>query len=216
MNWVFIEQINLASVIDHFAVAVFAFSGALVASRKQMDVIGFILLGTVTGVGGGTVRDILLGQTPLSWVHDPSYIIVCIVAACITFFAAHLLNSRYRLLLWLDALGVSLFCVLGAEHALDADAHPVVAVIMGMITATFGGIIRDVLGGEVSLLLKREIYVTAALAGAVVFVGLSTISGDRMVNVGAGFMCCFIFRGLALHFGWSIPGYKARPGRDIY
>jgi len=216
MSWEFFEQISLASLIDHFAVAVFAFTGALVASRKQMDIFGFILLGTVTGVGGGTVRDVLLGKTPLSWVQEPSYIVVCIMAACITFFTAHLLSSRYRLLLWLDALGVSLFCVLGAEQAMAVNAHPLVAVIMGMITATFGGIIRDVLGGEVSLLLKREIYVTAALTGAIVFVGLSAISDDRLLNVGAGFICCFVFRGLALHFGWSVPGYKARPGRDIY
>ncbi len=215
MNWGLVEPLPIAFILDHIAVAVFAFSGALVASRKQMDIFGFVLLGTATGVGGGTVRDVLLGHLPLTWIQQPSYLVVCIVAASITFFAAHLFNSRYRVLLWLDALGLSLFCVLGAEHAMIVGAHPLVAITMGMISATFGGIIRDVLGGEVSLLLKREIYVTAALVGSVVFIVLSTFSDLRLLNIGAGFACCFVVRGLALHYGWSVPAYKARPGRDV-
>ncbi len=212
----FMEPSAVTSLVEHLAVIVFAITGALVASRKQMDIFGFVLLGTATGVGGGTVRDVLLGHLPLVWVQDPSYLVVCIVATSITFFTAHLVRSRYRALLWFDALGLSLFCVLGTEHALNIGAHPIVAILMGMITATFGGIIRDVLGGEVSLLLKREIYVTAALTGAVVFVGLEMVNQGRAVNLAVGFLCCFVVRGFALYFGWSVPAYKARPGRDIY
>ena len=201
--------------VDHLAVAVFAVSGALVASRKQMDIFGFVLLGTVTGVGGGTVRDLLLGDGAVNWVREPSYVTVCIAAAAVTYFAAHLLHSRYRLILWLDALGLSLFCILGAEKALAVGAHPLVAVIMGIITGTFGGIIRDVLGGEVSLILRKEIYVTAALAGALVFVGLSLAGAGGLLAFGLGFLCCFTVRALAIRFGWSLPAYKGREGRDV-
>src|SRR5262249_52038948 len=153
-------------------VAVFAVTGALVASRKQMDIVGFALLATVTGIGGGTLRDLVLGVQPVFWVREPVYVVVCIAIAAIVFFTAHVPESRYRLLLWLDALGLSFFCVVGADKALVADAGWFIAIVMGVITATFGGIVRDVLGGEVPVILRKEIYATAALAGSAVFVCL--------------------------------------------
>ncbi|MFP6713453.1 MAG: trimeric intracellular cation channel family protein [Rhodospirillales bacterium] len=201
------------ATIDHIAVGVFAITGALVASRKQMDIFGFILLGTVTGIGGGTIRDLLLGQQPVNWVQDPSYVIGCIIAASVTFFAAHMFQSRYQVLLWLDAIGLSLFCVLGAERALEVGTHPLVAIIMGVISGTFGGIIRDVLGGEVSLVLKKEIYVTAALLGAATFVGLQIAGVAQTLSFAIGLLTCFSVRALALRFSWSLPTYKSRPGR---
>jgi len=205
--------IGIADLMDYLAVAVFAITGALVASRKQMDIFGFVMLGTVTGVGGGSLRDVLLGHFPVIWVQKPSYVVVCVIAASITFYTAHLLRSRYRVILWLDALGLSLFCVMGAERALDIGAHPIVAIIMGVITGTFGGIIRDIIGGEVSLLLRREIYITAALAGAFVFVGLLSLQVPLAVCWITGFLSCFVVRGLALHYSWSLPAYKSRAGR---
>ena len=147
-------------------------TGALVASRKQMDIVGFALLATVTGIGGGTLRDLVLGAQPVFWVREPVYVAVCIAIAAVTFFTAHIPESRYRLLLWLDALGLSFFCVAGADRALVADAGWFIAIVMGVITATFGGVVRDVLGGEIPVILRREIYATAALAGAAAFVAL--------------------------------------------
>lgn len=199
--------------VDLAAVALFAFTGALVASRKQMDIFGFVLLGTAAGIGGGTLRDVLLGQLPVFWVKQPVYLAVCIAAASVTFFTAHLPQSRYRVLLWLDALGLALYCALGAEKALAVGAGPLVAVTMGVVTAAFGGIIRDILGGEVPLVLSKEVYVTAALAGACVFVaahaaGLPAVAG-WIAGAGTG----FTVRALALTFHWSLPTYKARPGR---
>ena len=116
---------------------VFAVTGALVASRKQMDIVGFALLGIVTGVGGGTLRDLLLGATPVFWVREPSSILVCAAVACVTFFTAHIPQSRYTLVLWLDALGLAVFAVTGAETALAAGASLPVACFMGVVTATF-------------------------------------------------------------------------------
>jgi uncharacterized membrane protein YeiH len=145
-----------AAVLDWFGVIVFAISGALVASRKQMDIVGFALLGTVTGIGGGTLRDILLGELPVFWVREPAYLVTCVLISGVVFFTAHISESRYRLLLWFDALGLALFAVTGAERALLSGSGPVVVVAMGVITATFGGVIRDVLGGESPVVLSRE------------------------------------------------------------
>lgn len=205
---------TLISVLDWLGIAVFAASGALVASRKQMDIFGFALLATVTGVGGGTVRDVVLGKLPVFWIHQPVYVLVCIGVSAVVFFAAHIPESRYRLLLWFDAAGLALFAVVGAEKGLEAGAGPVVAVFMGIVTATFGGIIRDVLGGEVPLILRKDIYVTAALLGSVTFVGLLQAGLPRTAALVFGFLACFILRALALRYGWSLPAYKPRPGRD--
>ena len=115
----------------------------------------------------------------------------------------------------MDALGLSLFCVLGAQKTLEVGAHPTVAIIMGVISGTFGGIIRDVLGGEVSLVLRKETYFTAALAGAVVFIGWSATAEISFAGLAADFLCCFVVRALAIHYSWSLPAYKGREGRDV-
>ena len=202
-----------AATLDWVGVIVFTITGALVASRKQMDVVGFALLGTVTGIGGGTLRDLLLGQAPVFWVREPSYLIVCVAVSAAVFVTAHVPESRYRVLLWFDALGMALFAVTGAERALLAGAAPVVAVAMGIVTATFGGIIRDVLGNESPVVLSREIYVTAALIGASVFVSLFSFGAPREAALGAGLLAGLVVRGMALHRGWSLPRYRERAGR---
>lgn len=201
------------TAFDLVAVAVFAVTGALVASRKEMDVFGFSMLGTVTGVGGGSIRDLLLGQTPVFWVKEPIYILVCVAVSVIVFFTAHIPASRYRVLLWLDCLGLSLVSVLGAQRGLDAGAGPVVAVVMGVITATFGGIARDILGAESPLVLRKEVYVTAALFGATIFIAAASLGLDRLLAAVAGFTACFAVRALAITYHWSLPPYRARPGR---
>ncbi|MFM9973429.1 MAG: trimeric intracellular cation channel family protein [Beijerinckiaceae bacterium] len=201
---------TILAIFDLIGIAVFAVTGALVASRKQMDIVGFAFLGTVTGIGGGTIRDLVLGLTPVFWVKEPLYLLVCVGCSVIVFFAAHIPRSRLVLLVWLDAVGLALFCVLGAEKAL---AHgPVVAVTMGVVTATMGGMIRDILGGESPVILRREVYATAALAGAVVYVLALTVL-PREPSLLAGFFAALALRGLALSNGWSLPVYKPREAR---
>jgi uncharacterized membrane protein YeiH len=204
-----------AAALDWLGVIVFAISGALVASRKQMDVVGFALLGTATGIGGGTLRDLLLGLSPVFWVREPVYLVVCVIVSGAVFLTAHIPQSRYRVLLWFDALGLALFAVTGAERALLAGSGPVVAVAMGVITATFGGIIRDVLGNESPVVLSREVYVTAALVGATVFVVLSRLGFGRESALGAGLLVGLVVRGMALRQGWYLPRYRERPGRTL-
>jgi uncharacterized membrane protein YeiH len=199
--------------LDFAGVAVFAATGALAASRKQLDIIGFLFLATVTGIGGGTLRDLLVGARPVFWMADGGYLAVCAATAVALYIAAPLVEFRYRLLLWLDAIGLSAYCVLGAQKGLEAGIHPVAAVAAGMMTATFGGIVRDVLSGEPSVLLRREIYITAALCGAAAYVAL-TLAGlpvPAAAAIGGGI--AFAVRGGALYFGWTMPGYRHRPGR---
>lgn len=205
----------IAVFLDWMGVVVFAVTGALVASRKEMDIVGFALLATVTGIGGGTFRDLVLGLTPVFWVRAPEYLLVCVGVACLTFFTAHLPQSRYRILLWLDAIGLAVFAVTGAQIALSAGAGATIAVVMGVATATFGGIIRDVLGGESPVILSREVYVTAALAGATIHVVL--VSVDQSVTTAsiAGFLGAFALRAVAMRYRWSLPRYRPRPGRSI-
>lgn len=204
---------TLTVFLDWFGVVIFAITGALVASRKEMDIVGFILLGTVTGIGGGTIRDTLLGHFPVFWINAPYYLIACVAASSLTFFLAHIPQSRYSLLLRLDAAGMALFSVTGAEKGLSAGSGPVAAVAMGVITATFGGMIRDVLGGESPVILRREVYISAALAGALVFV-LASVNGlSREVSLVSGFLTALAVRFGALRWNWSLPRYRPRAGR---
>ena len=130
-----------------YRILAFTATGALVASRKQMDIVGFVVLGTVTGIGGGTLRDLLLA-IPAFWIPEPFYLSPVRSLQCLRSSQRRYLKSRYRIILWLDAVGLAIFAVTGAEKASQAGADPIVAVAMGVITATFGGIIRDLLGGE--------------------------------------------------------------------
>lgn len=205
---------NVQLAVDLMAAAVFATTGALVASRKQMDIVGFLWFGVVTGVGGGTVRDLLI-DAPVFWVRDPAPVIACLSAALIVYFTAHHIASRYRAILWLDAVGIALVTIAGTAKSLDAGTGALVAVVMGAITAAVGGILRDVIGQEPSIILRREVYVTACLLGAVIFVSLTTIGADRLMAGTIGGFVVFLVRGLAISLGWSLPTYRARPGRPM-
>lgn len=203
---------NPLQYLDYAGVAVFAATGALAASRKQLDVIGFLFLASFTGIGGGTVRDIILGL-PVFWVVNPDYVLVCAAVAVLVFFTAHLVESRYKLLLWLDALGMSAYAAIGAAKGLAATGSPTVAIVMGLLTATFGGILRDLLAGEPSVLLKPEIYVSAAMAGAGIYTLAELADLPPGVSAVVAFIAAFMVRGGALKFGWTFPAYRSRPGR---
>ena len=128
---------------DLFTVGVFAASGALAAAEKRLDVLGFVFFGTVTGVGGGTLRDLLL-DVDVFWITEPHYLWICIVVPGLTWYLAPVLSARRRLLLWADALGLGLFSVLGCARALEHGVPAIVAVVMGVMTATFGGLLREI------------------------------------------------------------------------
>ena len=199
---------TIAQFLDWFGICVFALSGALVASHKKMDIVGFALLGCVTGIGGGTIRDVLLGALPVFWVQKPAYLLTCVLVASVAFFVAHLAQSRMRFLLWCDAVGLALFSVTGAEIALSRGVGPTIAIAMGVATATLGGVIRDILGGEIPIILRREIYVTAALLGASVYVISQSFGLIKDVSLVAGFVAALALRAAAIAFDLSLPVFS--------
>lgn len=201
-------------ILDYAGVVVFAATGALAASRKQLDIIGFLFFAALTGVGGGTLRDLILGRTPVFWVVDPTYILVCVATGAVLFFTAHLIEWRYRLLLWLDAVGLAAYGVMGAAIGLSSTGSEAIAIVTGVLTATCGGILRDTLADEPSVLLRSEIYISAALAGACIFTLLQALGLPPIGSSVAGFLVAFGLRGGAIRYGWTIPRYRPRAGRD--
>lgn len=204
---------SFLSYLDYAGIALFAATGALAASRKQLDMIGFLFFAVVTGLGGGTVRDIVLGRVPVYWVLNPDYILICCAIGVLVFFTAHMVESRYRLLIWLDAIGLSAYCVMGAAKGLAATGSPTIAIVTGTLTASLGGVLRDLLANEPSVLLRPEIYITAALVGAAVFTGANEFGMPLYAASVIGALAAFVIRGGALYFGWTFPTYRHKPGR---
>ncbi len=196
------------SVLDYAAVAVFGASGALAAARAKHDIITFGFFAAITGVGGGTLRDLLIGA-PVFWVARPEYVAVCLIAA-IGVWIFGWGQGRERTLLWLDAVGMAAYAVVGALKATSLGVPLVSAVVRGVLTSTFGGVIRDVLAHQPSILLRRELYVTPALIGAAVFVGLNALGVPTMIAGLMGFIAAFTVRAGAILFGWQLPGFPGR------
>ncbi|WP_434053791.1 MAG: trimeric intracellular cation channel family protein [Roseibium sp.] len=155
--------------INYFGDVVFSISGALTAGKYKMDLIGFILIGTITGIGGGTLRDIILGRQ-VFWTTDPTELILCVVVSFITFFFITAEILRRRGMVWGDTLGLAAFCVAGCHIALQMGVSWPVAMFMGMLTATGGGVIRDVITNTKPMILGGQLYATAALAGAGIYI----------------------------------------------
>jgi len=193
-------------ILDYFGIAVFAVSGALLAAEKRQTMVTFIFFAVITGVGGGTLRDLLIGA-PVFWVHNNAFLLICIGAALLVWLTSRR-SFAGQALLWFDAAGIAAYGTYGAAKALGYGVAPVPAFGMGVLTACAGGIIRDVLADEPSILMRRELYVTAAALAAGLLVGLSLagvgIWVAALVAIGAG----FALRGLAIARGWSLPAYK--------
>ena len=200
------------TAVDMIATAVFAVSGALAAAETKSDILGFILFGTITGIGGGTVRDLLLGADEVFWFQQTQYLWVCLGASIVTWFMAPLFHSLHKVLLWADAVGMALFSVLGAVKALQLDAPAIVAVGMGVMTATFGSMIRDTLLNKEPVLLQPEIYVTAALLGALCYTAMQAFAVPDSIALPASIAAAFTLRACAIVFDLRLPKYGGADG----
>jgi len=199
--------------LDAAAVFVFALTGALAASRAQLDIVGFLFFAALTAVGGGTVRDLLLDQNPVFWISQPSVLLIAAVAAILVFFSAHLVESRAKWLTWLDAAALSIAVPAGLSVALATGQSGFVAPIIGVVTGTFGGLMRDVVANEVPMVLRQgELYVTAAFLGALAGWGAAEFIATGPALIVAG-LVTFLLRGGSLAFGWRSRVYKSRPPR---
>lgn len=195
-------------LLDYFGIAVFAVSGALLAAEKRQTLVTFIFFAVATGIGGGTLRDLLIGA-PVFWVHTNTTLLICIVAALLVWLSSRRWFAG-RALLWFDAAGLASFATYGAAKALGLGVAPVPAFAMGVLTACAGGIIRDVLAGEPSILMRPELYVTAAALAAALLVGLTLLGFPVPLSAGVAACAGFALRGLAIARGWSLPQYRDR------
>jgi uncharacterized membrane protein YeiH len=190
--------------LDYVGVFIFAVTGALVAARVRQDFVTCAFFAGMTGMGGGTIRDLLIGA-PVFWVPHSWFVAVCLLATLAVWF---LRTDQWpgKPLRWLDAVGLSAYCAFGSLKALSFGVDPVPAVLMGVITATFGGVLRDIVAGQPSILMQREIYVTAAIVGAGVTVALSAGLGlNGWLAGGAGAAAAFGIRAGAISRGWKLP-----------
>lgn len=193
-------------LLDYFGIAVFAISGALLAAEKKQTLVTFIFFAVVTGIGGGTLRDLLIGA-PVFWVHINATLLICIAAAVLVWLASRRWFAG-KALLWFDAAGMAAYATYGAAKALGFGVAPVPAFGMGVLTACAGGIIRDVLAGEPSILMRPELYVTAAALSAGLFVLLTFAGLAVWPSAGLAIAAGFALRGAAIARGWSLPPYR--------
>lgn len=200
----------LLYTLDMFGTAVFAISGVLLASKLRMDPFGMIVLAMVTAIGGGTIRDMMLGATPVFWMNDTLYLWV-ILATCIgsLLLIRHPRSLPWYLLPVADAIGLAVFVSIGVNKALSFGASPIVAVIMGTLTGCGGGIIRDVLAREIPMLFRTEVYATACIAGGVIHTGALALGYSMQGATLAGMAVTLIIRLAAIRWRLSLPIFSS-------
>jgi uncharacterized membrane protein YeiH len=192
-------------ILDLVGIFVFAMSGALVGVRKELDVFGVLVLAGTTGLGGGFLRDVLIGATPPAALADWRYLMVPAAGGLVTFAFHPVIGRLERSINVLDAFGLSLFCVTGATKALEYGLGPVPAALMGMVTGIGGGMVRDLLAGRVPVIFRGELYATPALAGAAIAVAGTRADLPVLAVALAGAGVCLVWRLLAMWRGWQAP-----------
>jgi uncharacterized membrane protein YeiH len=200
-----IPFVSFLYALDLLGTASFAVSGALAGIQRRMDLLGVVVLGLVTATGGGTLRDVLLGDVPPFCFKDENYFIVSIVFALAVFFFHRLLDFLHKPLLYFDALGLATFLVIGTGKALEFEAGFIVAVMAGVMTATAGGLVRDVLTNHVPLILQKEIYATACIIGGIIYYLLYIMGISMNVSSIIAALTVLVIRIIAIHHNWSLP-----------
>ncbi|WP_417276743.1 trimeric intracellular cation channel family protein [Castellaniella sp.] len=203
----------LLLVLDLGGTFVFAISGAMVAVRHRLDVLGVLVLAFVTGNVGGMTRDVLIGAVPPAAIADWAYLAVSVAAGLITFLWYPVTDRLRTHMLWFDAVGLAFFAVSGAEKALVYGISPAMAAILGMLTGVGGGMLRDILVTEIPVVLRADLYASAALAGAAVVVGGHLLEVSPVMTTAVGGILCFGLRFLAIRRGWHLPAVNTRRGQ---
>ncbi len=195
---------SILYALDLAGTFVFAISGILTAIDKKFDLVGAAVIGFVTAVGGGTLRDVLLGQTPVGWMNDLTYIGLVGIALPICYLGRGYISKLRRSMFIFDTVGIGLFTIMGLEKTLNLGLSPVIAVMMGIVSAVFGGVTRDVLCAEVPLIFRKEIYASACLIGGVIYLMAEQLNAFRDLNIGIAIAVVILIRYLAVRFGWHI------------
>ncbi len=199
----------LIYLLQMVAVAAIACSGALEAGRKNMDLVGVTIVAIAAALGGGTLRDLLLDRNPVFWIADPMYLLVCAITALLTWGYASFRPPPMKTLLIVDAAGLGLFTVIGTRIAEDAGQTVVISCIMGVMTGTAGGVVRDILCGEIPMLFRRSpLYATASALGTVAYFGVKGLGAPVPFSSLMGILTIVALRGAAIFFGWSLPVFR--------
>lgn len=197
-------------ILDSIGVFVFSISGVLSALNKKLDAFGVIIIAFVTALGGGTLRDVLIGKTPVSWMENLTYLYIIVLAYFITiFFKRHLEKLRISLFLF-DSIGLGVFTIIGIEKGIEFGLHPIICIILGTITASFGGVIRDILCNEIPVIFRKEIYATVCIAGGILFFLLKRIHLNQDVLYLFTSLFMISFRLLAVKYKWYLPSLYAK------
>lgn len=209
----------LQGIMEFAGTIAFAISGALVAGRKHMDVVGVVVLGTIVAIGGGTLRDLLVGDFPVFWVNNPIFVVVgaLVALATIPLFKTGTIAvmQHYNLVQISDAAGMALFVVVGTNVALAAGADSLAAAVVGVIAGVGGGIIRDMMANKIpDVLTNGQFYASAAFLGAIVYVILLQTSLSPLVAVWVPIIVIFGIRMLSIIYGWGVPKFRIDPGED--
>lgn len=189
---------------------VFAISGALAGRDKKLDFFGIAAVGLITAIGGGTVRDVLLGSTPVGWMEDLIYLTMIGTGVFISLLFGKTVRKLRRTFFMFDTVGIAVFTVLGLQKALTLSVHPIIAIMMGMVSAVFGGVIRDIVCNEIPLIFRKEIYALTCLCGGILYVLLQYAGLAQDWNILATVIFIASFRILAVKFKWQLPDIQGR------
>lgn len=193
--------------IELFGVAVFAIAGAIEAVRNRFDLFGVLVLAFVSALGGGTVRDLLLNVSPLAWISDLKLAYVALISGCGAFIFAKFIRIPFRALLYADAIGLAAFTVSGTQAAINLEMPGLIVVMMGMASAIFGGIIRDIMANEIPLIFRKDVYATATLLGAVWVYVTQLLGVDVGISIMSGFALVLSVRCAAIYWHLSLPEF---------
>ena len=196
------EVIYVLDILGTFA---FAISGALVALDKKFDIFGVIIIAFVTAVGGGMLRDVLINAHPINWIGDLNYLYIIFSAVLFTFLFKSKIAHLSKTMFLFDTIGISVFTLLGLQKGLSYDLHPIIAIIMGMISAVFGGVLRDVLTAKIPLIFEKEVYASACLAGGISYLILNYFKVDENINFIISAIVIASIRAIAVKFHLELP-----------
>lgn len=202
-------------VLEIIGTGFFSISGALAATDKSKpDWFGVTFIGFITSIGGGSVRDVLLGSYPLGWVRDVNFVYSIMAGIIIASLFFKVLIKLRRTFFLFDTLGIAMFTILGTEKALSFNIHPLVAAIMGMFSAVMGGVLRDVLTNEIPVIFKKEVYATACLVGALFYILLDSVSQNRNINIVSSMFLIFVIRIVAIKYNLSLPKFRTEESEE--
>jgi len=196
MSWIY--------VVDLFGTSVFAISGVLTAIEKRFDLVGSLIIGFVTAIGGGTLRDLLIGRSPVGWLNDRNYFIAILCSYIVAYLFRSQITRFQKSLFLFDTIGIGLFTILGIQTATEYHLNPEICLVMGVISACFGGVIRDVLTNEIPLIFRKEIYMTACLIGGLIYLLLLHVSDWDNLSITVSICTVILIRYCSVRYGWSL------------